>query len=208
MVDALQATFASGFIDPDFHDIQVSMEYPMQRQNMPSCWVNYEDQDSLVIAGIDHREYVLDDPTDPFSLQHEVTRWMFAGEVTLTFVALSSIERDRLYDQFVRVFAFSRMERASTDFRTLIETNPFIAVNINWDELRPHGDAAAPGTPWNTDNEVIYEKSIGFDLEGEFVSDPATNTLLPLSAVTVTVVNSDDLDANPFVLGVPRPSQP
>jgi hypothetical protein len=142
--------------------------------------VNYDDRDSLSIAGIDYREFVADD-----SGTHEVTRWTFSGTITLTAVALSSLERDDLFDELVRVFAFSRIEEDQTVFRTIIENNDFIGVVANWDLLRPSGDAASPGTPWGTEDEVIYEKSLAFDVEGEFVSDPATNDLVLLSAITV-----------------------
>ena len=222
IVDALQQTFSSSFIPQGFQ-VPVSIEYPLDRQSYPSIWVNYDDNDSLAIAGIGYIENAWDfaDPEDstkpdpnysgtvPNQL-HQVTRWMFSGEVTLTFVALTSLERDNLYDQFVRVFAFSRMEGATTDFRTIIETNPFIAINVNWDELRPHGDAAAPGTPWGTDDEVIYEKSLGFDIMGEFISDPGSNEPLLLSSIVVTGTDPeapmDQLEDNPFILGIPRSS--
>lgn len=201
VVDALQTVFNSSFPDTDFQNVTVSIEFPMDRQSYPSVWVNFDDNDSLRIAGIDHREYVLDSNND----LHEVTRWTFAGEVTLTAVALSSLERDNLYDELVRIFAFSQVEQAQTDFRTIIESNDFIGLNVNWDELRPHGDGSAPGTPWGTENEVIYEKSLGFDVEGEFVSDPTTQAMVLLSKVIVSGTNTDEpLGAeNPFVLGLP-----
>lgn len=203
IVDALRQTFASDFVPGEFRDLYVGIEYPIEPQHYPGIWVNYEDQDSLTIAGVDHREYVLDDPDDPESTPHEVTRWLFSGEVVLTFAALTSRQRDALYDQFVRVFAFSRVEQASTEFRRLIETNPFVALNGNWDELRPHGDAAAPGTPWGSDDEVIYEKSIGFDVEGEFVSDWTRNSLARLAQIIVIGENEDDPDVDAFILGIP-----
>lgn len=173
----------------------VSIEYPLDRQQYPSVWVDYDDRDSLSIAGIDHREYVLDDAGG----QHDVTRWMFAGTITLTAVALSSLERDNLYDELVRIFAFSRIQQDATPFRNTIEGNDFIAVVANWDEARPGGNGAAPGTPWGTEDEVIYEKGLSFDVEGEFVSDPATTALVELAAIKVSgfPVNDDGDQVGP-----------
>lgn len=204
IVDSLRQALDSTYPSIDFRNTYVSIEYPIEKQHYPGVWCNYEDQDTLTIAGIDHKEYVHDDPDDPTSPVHAVTRWMFSGEVTLTFVALSSLERDNLYDQFVRIFAFSRIENAPVSFRTVIETNDFIAANVNWDELHPHGDAAAPGTPWGTENEVINEKSVGFDIEGEFVSDYTQNELVMLSRIVITATNEDSSTNPAFVLGVPR----
>jgi hypothetical protein len=204
VVDALSTVFNSTFPDPRFRGLKVSIEYPLDQQSYPSIWVNYDDSDSLEIASIDHREFLVD--TD--GLHHEVTRWNFAGSVTLTVVALSSLERDALYDEVVRIFAFSRIEEANPDFRTILETNDFLYLAVNWDQLRPHGDAAAPGTPWGSEDEVIYERSLGFDVEGEFVSDWRTNTLVPLREIVVVgeAVNDagDPLGLEPMILGIGR----
>ena len=204
VVESLQTVFSSDWPNPNFADLVVSIEYPLDRQSYPGIWVNYDDNDSVEIAGIDQREYVVD--TD--GNQHEVTRWVFAGTVTMTVVALSSLERDNLYDELVRIFAFSRVERAVPEFRSLMETNDLLAIGVNWDQLFPHGDAAAPGTPWGTEDEVIYEKSVSFDLQGEFVSDWTTNTVVPLREIVVvgTPVDAtgDPLELDPFILTMPR----
>lgn len=203
-MDALQTVFNSTDRNPNFTDLVVSIEYPLDQQSYPSIWCNYDDSDTLQIAGIGHEEYVV----EADGTQHAVTRWLFAGTVTLTAVALSSLERDNLYDELVRLFAFGRIQQENPNFRSLLEDNDFVAVQVNWDELRPHGDAAAPGTPWGTEDEVIYEKSLAFDVEGEFVSDWRTNTLVPLREIVVVgqPVNpeGDELELNPFVLTMPR----
>lgn len=204
VVTALRTVFASDTVNPNFADITVSIEYPLDRQSYPSVWVNYDDTDELMIASIDHREYVRDEEHGEL---HEVTRWLFAGTVSLTVVALSSLERDALYDELVRIFAFARVEKQDPQFRNLIEVNDLIVLYVNWDELRPHGDAAAPGTPWGSEDEVIYERSLGFDVEGEFVSNWRTNTVVPLREIVVVgePVNDDGTPTglDPFVLGVP-----
>jgi hypothetical protein len=56
---------------------------------------------------------------------------------------------------------------------------------MDFDTLQPSGAAAAPGTPWGSD-EIIYERTISQQVVGEFVVDPATGALLPLSEITVT----------------------
>lgn len=178
ITEALQATFDSNYPDEDWRNIRVSIEYPMDAQNYPGIWINYDDTDPLEIAGINHREIVLND-----SGAHEVTRWRFFGTISMTIAALSSLERDRLYDQVVRVIAFSQVEESGiSEFRDIIETNDFLGINLNYDVLRPSGDAASPGTPWGS-NEVIYERTLSIDVIGEFVSDPETNTLVILSQV-------------------------
>lgn len=204
IVEGLRNCLGQTAPNPNFRNLNVSIEYPLAKQDYPGIWVNYDDSDSLEIAGIDHKEFVLDTE----GLPHEVTRWIFAGQVSLTCVALSSLERDTLYDEVVRLFAFGRIEKATPSFRDQIENNDFIAVYANWDQLRPHGDAAAPGTPWGTEDEVVYEKSLAFDVEGEFVSNWEGNALMMLSKVNVmgVAVDADDdpIGMDPLALSVPN----
>lgn len=184
IVEGLQNTFATNYPNQDFQNVHVSIEYPIAAQQYPSVWVTYDDRDALQIASIAHREQASD--TD----LREVTRWLFAGSVTLTAVALSSLERDNLYDELVRIFAFSRLDGTPSPLRDSLDVNDFIAVNVNWDEARPGGDGVSAGTPWGTEDELIYEKSLTFDVEGEFVSTP-TGELVNLSAVIITGTDSD-----------------
>lgn len=182
VVEALRATFDSGYPNLDFrlNSENISIEYPVAQSNYPGIWVQYEDApDSLHIAGIGHEETSVDGSGN---VTGRYTRWRFQGTVTLTCTALSSQERDRLYDEIVRVFVSAKYNDSLSEFRNLIEQNDLVAINANFDDLRPFGDNAAPGTPWGTD-EAIYEKSISFDTIGEFISDVFTGSMLPLSKV-------------------------
>lgn len=181
IVEALRATFGPVYPEPDFRSVNVGIEYPAKEADYPGLWVNYEDHDQLQVAGIGHKEY-LSQPSGNFI---EVTRWRFGGSVTITAVALSSLERDRLYDEVVRVMAFARENTAISQFRDKVETNDFIGMNMNFDELQPSGDNASQGTPWGTD-EFVYEKSLSIDLIGEFVGDPTSQELGRLSKIVVT----------------------
>ena len=180
VTEALRSVFTTTYPIADFRTVNISIDYPVKQADYPSLWVQYEDNDDLVTAGIGHVEYVTEDAGVTFTPVH---RWRFKGTVTITISALSSLERDRLYDEVVKVFAFGQENVNLKVFRDKIETNDLIGMNANFDDLRPFGDAAAAGTPWGTD-DIIYEKSLSFDLIGEFVGDPNAATLVPLSDVT------------------------
>jgi hypothetical protein len=179
IVEALRATFDIDYPEVDFRTLKCSIEYPVAQADYPGIWVNYADTSQLVTAGIGHFE-LLDDEDSGEEIR--VTRWRFGGEITLTVVALSSLERDRLYDEVVRTLAFAREEESVSAFRDIVEQNDFIAMNINFDQVQPSGDQAAPGTPWETD-EIIYEKSLTVDVIGEFISRPDTRELVYLSKI-------------------------
>jgi hypothetical protein len=179
LVEALHATFDGAYPESDFREIKIGIEYPVDQSSYPGIWVNFDDTDELRVAGIGHTEIATVGGVDVV-----VTRWRFAGTLTLTVAALSSLERDRLYDELVKVIAFARVTDSRSEFRDGIEQNDLVAMNGNFDLMRPSGDNAAPGTPWGTD-EFIYEKSISIDLIGEFVSEPDSLTLVPLRQVRV-----------------------
>lgn len=173
-------TFDEEFPQVDFRKINIGIEYPATQAEYPGLWINYEDTDEVRIAGIKHRELIIKQNGE----YGEVTRWKFTGQISITCVAMTSLERDRLYDEVVRTFAFGRETPALSQFRDKIESNDFIAMNINFDSFQPNGDNQTQGTPWNTD-EYIYEKTLSMEVIGEFVGDPSTMDLVELSAIAV-----------------------
>jgi hypothetical protein len=196
ITEALRSVFNGDYPDPGFRGLNITIEFPMQPSNYPGIWIQFEETGPIRRVGIDHHENVLDSD----GIAREVTRYWFNGNLVLTCAALSSQERDRLYDELVRVFAFSGIDSTSAGrFRTLIDHNDLIGLRFNYDELTGTGEGATPGTPWDT-NEVIYERTLTVGLIGEFVLDTLTNILIPLSRVSVSgfnqaSINSEDLAA-------------
>ena len=175
--EALDVTFDADYPEVDFRNIHCSLEYPVEPQNYPGIWVDYEDTQPVQTVGVDHSEIDIDN-------QQKIRRWKFAGYATYTVVALTSLERDRLFDELVRVLAFGDTLGATQEFRQYIERNEFIAANFDFDQVEIRGNAAAPGTPWGSD-EIIYERTINMEVIGEFVSDSHTGLLVPLSAINL-----------------------
>lgn len=191
LVEAIQGTFDSVYPEAKFRSIHASLEYPVDAQNYPSLWIDYEDTQPLMRAGVAHVETkspVNGTTVNPF------TRWRFQGYVSVTTVALTSLERDELFDEVVRVVAFGNEDTIIGRFKDRIANNDLIAANLQTDKIDVRGSAAAPGTPWGTD-ELIYERSLNLEIIGEFVPDPNTGTLVPLSRIEVI--------ANEFLPGDP-----
>jgi hypothetical protein len=187
LVEAVKRTFDDSYPEEDFRNVHVSMEYPVEKMAYPGVWVDYTDSDKLMVAGVDHKEYHETPgavPGYPSGFQ-PYTRWKYTGYASFTVTALTSWERDRLYDELVTTFAFGKENHERSRFRKTIESNEFIAANFDFDEIEPQGNTAAPGTPWGTD-EIIYERTINMQVIGEFVSDNITGALVPLSAIIVT----------------------
>lgn len=163
-------------------DVTIDMEYPIEKESYPGIWVQFSFSD-IMQAGIAHEPLlrtVVEAATDTTP---EIVNWepirefQFRGRVTLTIVALSSLERDRLSDAVITMLAFSRVpEYTLTDpnadtkqFRQLIASlaeNPYVSMTINHDQIIPGGQAMTTGVPW--DEEIPgYEDTYSFDILGQ-----------------------------------------
>lgn len=180
--EALKLTFDDQYPVAEFQNVHIDLEYPVDAQDYPSLWVDYDDTQPVLRAGIAHLEYV--DPNDGVTPVAPFTRFRFQGYVSITAVALTSLERDRLYDELVRVVAFSNEDGVVGRFKNTIASNDLIAATLNTDKIEPRGSAAAPGTPWGTD-ELMYERTVNLEIIGEFVPDPAAGVLINLSRIVM-----------------------
>lgn len=194
IVQALKGTFddtyPSSTIKPEvsFAGVHVSIEYPADQANYPGIWVDYDDTAPLVKAGVDHEEIVNNEADEPT----RVTRWRFEGYISMTVTALTSLERDLLFDDLVSIIAFAKQDPIRGRFVSMAENNDYIACNIDTDTITSRGSVAAPGTPWGTD-EVVYEASINLNVIGEFVPNPDNSeALLLLSEIIVVATNVYD----------------
>lgn len=163
-------------------DVTIDMEYPMEKENYPGIWVQFSFSE-ITQAGVGHEPLLRTVLAEATANTPEVINWepmrefQFKGRVTLTIVALTSLERDRLSDSVITMLAFSRPpEMILTDpaedtkqFRQLITslaTNPYVSLTINHDQITPGGQAMTTGVPW--DEEIPgYEDSYSFDILGQ-----------------------------------------
>ncbi len=176
--------------------LNVSPEFPIEEADYPGIWVDFEPTQQLSIVGVNHKELVPVLDGDDLSGYRETTRWKFAGVVSYTIVAMSSNVRDRLFDELVKVLAFGKGDPIRGRYRAAIESNRFIGVTFDWDEIGQSGFSATPGTPWGTD-DVIYEATARMECIGEFVSAPGDELLLPLNAVEIHPYNDQEPDPLP-----------
>lgn len=179
LVEAVKRTFGDSYPIAEWRGVKVGIEYPIDPQDYPGIWVDYDDTDTLKIVGISHLEFA-ETNLGPVP----ITRWKFSGYASYTIVALSSFERDRLYDEFVKVLAFGLLDPDTSIFRQTIENNEFIATNVDFDTVQPRGNNAAPGTPWGTD-EIIYERTLNVNILGEFIPDTRNGALYRLSEINL-----------------------
>ncbi len=183
-VQAVQEAFRASYAAPDAaggsQQVFVSIEYPVEEASYPAIWVDYEGSD-LRTVGIAYTE------TDASG--NVYARWRFSGYVVFTVVALSSNERDMLYDQLIGMTAFAAQSSFPSTFRQVVEAAPLVASIWSFDTVEDRPPAAAPGTPWGT-MDVIYERGFAIQVIGEFVTDPATYELVKLAEIQVVATDA------------------
>ena len=163
-------------------EVTVDMEYPIEKEHYPGIWVQFSFNE-IVQAGIGHEPLLRTVVSEATETEPEVINWepmrefAFKGRVTLTIVALTSLERDRIADAVITMLAFSRppdsvITKANEDtkqFRQLIDslaTNPYVSLTLNHDQIIPGGQAMTTGVPW--DEEIPgYEDTYSFDILGQ-----------------------------------------
>jgi hypothetical protein len=180
-VQAIQQAFQARYPEPDAEggtqDLFVSIEYPVEEAQYPAIWVDYEGSE-LRTVGIAYTE------TDANG--NVYARWRFAGHIVFTVVAMSSNERDMIYDQLVSLTAYAAQSDFPSTFRQVVEGAPLVAAVWSFDTVEDRAPAAAPGTPWNT-MDIIYERGFALQVIGEFVSDPNTYELVNLAEIQVVM---------------------
>ena len=168
-------------------EVTIDMEYPIEKESYPGIWVQFSFNE-ITQAGIGHELLIREVVAEATGNTPEVVNWepirefQFKGRVTLTIVALTSLERDRLADSVITMLAFSRppetvINNANEDtkqFRQLITSlseNPYVSISINHDQIVPGGQAMTTGVPWDEETDsfdILGQTNIVFKHDGTY----------------------------------------
>lgn len=177
--EALTGTSLNNLVNGS--SITVDMEYPAVPEKYPGIWVQFsftEIQNAGIGFELLHKEVIpATDTTPEETIWEPMREFIFKGRVTLSIMALTSLERDRIADSVLVMLMFSRppehvITQASKDtkqFRQLIDSlarNPYISMTLNHDVVVPGGETNTTGVPWEEDLPA-YENSFAFDIEGQ-----------------------------------------
>lgn len=172
VIEALRNTFVPGYPDTKLNDLNIDLEYPIDREKYPGIWVRFS-LSRLQILGIANLTTVVEDDStiDVYQV------WRYEGTVSLNVVAFTSKERDLISDGIIEAFAFGRVKPSASPFAQTISESPLVNMTINSDELISGGQTEIFGTPWQND-QVVYEDRYSFDCIGEVrsrveVADPS-----------------------------------
>lgn len=206
---ALREAFNGGTLDDANAWVHIDMEYPMEKVSYPAIWVR-ANFTKLNPSGVGHE--LLGEPTienegqpNEWKNWEPIREWMFEARITMTVLALSSLQRDRISDALVTMLSFSRPpENVLTDptrdtkqFRQLITSlrdNPYISVTLQHGELLTGGQSETPGVPWD-EKTLAYEDNISIDCRGEYniiYRNDGTYTLRAIEHVPILKVTPYD----------------
>lgn len=154
--------------------VHIELEYPITEEQYPGIWIQFATT-RLQRMGMSQEFWVKDQETDEWSAIQE---WQVQGRVTLTVLALSNLERDRISDSLITMFAFSRTpepvitkpHKNTNQFRqfiTAVSSNPYVAMTVNTDVLTGGGQSVNVGVPWHPDI-LAYTDAYSFDIIGNF----------------------------------------
>lgn len=186
------SVFGAGYPTRDFANLHVSIEYPDDVQDYPGVWVGFEPVGNIERGGIDNQFA----PPPPSMLEGApvppIYLWRAQGYATYTLAAMTSLQRDRLFDEFLKVITASR-DPAHSSFRALIEDNPLIAIRFDFDQVQVRSVTENAGTPWQT-MDIVYEATLAVQAQIEFYSDSPTAELVPISRIEVIATGPPNYD--------------
>ena len=145
----------------------------------------------------------------------------FRVTFTLTILALSNLERDRIADSLITLFAFSRTpepvvtkpQKNTNKYRqfiTALDENPYVAMTVNTDVLTGGGQSVNVGVPWQPDI-LAYTDAYSFDIIGNFnyvFNNDGTYSLARIERYDALQLDGFDLNTTQYNAGWTPPASP
>ena len=172
VITALNATLDELYQDPSDAVRRVvgnvEMEYPLEVVKYPGIWVQFSFTE-IRRAALDEVHYRMETLPSGESFARRTMTGFFKGSVSLSIVALSTVERDKIADALVNLFLFADVDDLSDRFFDSMASDDYIRITANKGQLRPRGQSTSVGAPWDP-NVVVYEDGYSFDIQGQFYS--------------------------------------
>lgn len=184
--------------------LHVDMEYPYEEASYPAAWIQFSFTE-LMDSGLGHSQTIHDEEDKEL----EVRQWRYKGQVTITFMALSSLDRDRISDKFISIYSFSDVATGSelrtsknpaAQFLRELADSPYVSMTLQSGTLRPRGQSTSIGVPWDP-GQLVYEDSYVFGLEGEFQQTYSPGEGYRLKRVDIVPVHSTQFTDNHLTRG-------
>jgi hypothetical protein len=175
IVAALRDGFKSVDIRVQGKPPYIDLEYPLEETQYPGIWVQFT-LSQFVPSGLGN-EYMVQTIVNGNPVWTPVASFHFEGELSLSLVALTNLDRDQMADAISTSLVASRtpevwVTQAGQDtqknrsFMAALMSNPSVSLTPNFGSLKSGGQGAEMGTPWQPDI-MVYTDSYSFGLMGE-----------------------------------------
>jgi hypothetical protein len=163
----------------------VTIEYPVEEIEWPAIYVQFRPSITQY-TGLNPNTYspIVDENGDTVAWE-SIRQGYFEGSFDLQILAMSSEERDKIWETLINLFTMNDMSPGSTALYQSIVHNDLIAITLQQGSIIQVGDTVSPGTPWSPE-ELSYEATIRIKCIGEFYENKYNQELLPVSAINVT----------------------
>lgn len=161
---------------------RVTIEYPEEPEDWPFILVQLRPK-LISWTGITPDE-IINTGTEETPIYKRIRQGRFEASCMLQIIALSSGERDRIWDNVVNLLLLGRTRNPTNNFYSVIDTHDLIGMTVMEGSVVPVGDSISMGTPW--DPEVItYEAAIEFDIVGIFYTNEYNSELITLTEARI-----------------------
>lgn len=161
---------------------RISIEYSEEAEDWPFVLVQV--RPSLIQwTGITPDEIINAGPEDSPTWKR-IRQGRFEASCMLQIMALTSAERDRIWDNLILLIMMGRTRSLTRSFHSTLETNDLVGITINEASVRPIGDTISVGTPWDPEM-LTYEATIEFDMTGVFYADEFNEDLVELTTARI-----------------------
>ena len=184
VIEAIRAGFnaigpASNNTTVDLVPRSVTIEYPVEEIEWPAIYLQFRPTVTQY-TGLNPNQQIKNQDGTYTSYRHGY----FEGAFDLQILAMSSEERDRIWDTLTNLIMMNDMAPGSSAFYQSIVDDQLIGLTILPGQIIQIGDTVNAGTPWSAE-ELTYEATIRFRCIGEFYEDKYNQNLLPLDQITV-----------------------
>lgn len=175
---------------------RITLEYPEEAEDWPVILIQVRPStvqwtgimpDEVIDASLEDGSQPIDysttaDPSvNPSPTYKLIRQGRFEANVMLQVLALTSMERDRMWDNLVKLLMMGRKKAATNNFYTTLDTHDLVGMTVMEGSITPIGDSIGQGTPW--DPELLtYEAALEFQVIGTFYADEYSEDLVPLTA--------------------------
>lgn len=162
---------------------RVTIDYPEEAANWPFILVQFHPK-NVGWTGIDPDE-IVDAAADEFDTPSAnpsfrlIRQGRFDASIQLQIMSETSGERDRIWDNLIKIILMGRKREATSRFFDRIENNGLVGLTVMEGTIDMVGDTISMGTPWSQE-ALSYEATISFDVTGVFYADEFDEELVTL----------------------------